>query len=69
MIRKTSLLRHETPCLPLKVFKLLNKREERSDNVGKTLVNLGCVVITYLYGAFNCMFLSSQMVVKFWLDD
>ena len=38
MIRKTSLLRHESPCLPLKIFKLLNKREERSNNVGKTVV-------------------------------
>ena len=38
MIRKTSLLRHESPCLPLKVFILLNKREERSNNVGKTAV-------------------------------
>ena len=38
MIRKISLLRHESPCLPLKTFKLLNKREERSNNVGKTVV-------------------------------
>ena len=38
MIRKTSLLRHESPCLPLKIFKLLNKREEWSNNVGKTVV-------------------------------
>ena len=38
MIRKTSYLRHKSPCLPLKVFKLLNKREERSSNVGKTVV-------------------------------
>ena len=37
MIRKTSLLRHESPCLPLKIFKLLNKREERSNNVEKTV--------------------------------
>ena len=37
MIRKTSLLRHEFPCLPLKIFRLLNKREERSNNVGKTV--------------------------------
>ena len=33
MICKTSLLRHEFPCLPLNIFKLLNKNEERSDNV------------------------------------
>ena len=33
-----SLLRHESPCLPLKIFKLLNKREERSNNVRKTVV-------------------------------
>ena len=38
MIRKTSLLRHKSPCLPLKIFKLLNKTEERSNNVGKTVV-------------------------------
>ena len=38
MIRKTSLLRHESPCLPLKIFKLLNKREEWRNYVGKTLV-------------------------------
>ena len=38
MIRTTSLLRHKSPCLPLKIFKLLNKREERSNNVGKTAV-------------------------------
>ena len=38
MIRKTSFLRHESPCLPLKIFKLLKKREERSNNVGKTVV-------------------------------
>ena len=38
MIRKTSLLNHESPCLPLKIFKLLNKREERPNNVGKTVV-------------------------------
>ena len=38
MVRKASLLRHESPCLPLKIFKLLNKREERSNNVGKTVV-------------------------------
>ena len=38
MIRKTSLLRHESPRLPLKIFKLLNKREERSNNLGKTVV-------------------------------
>ena len=38
MIRKTSLPRHESPCLPLKIFKVLNKSEERSNNVGKTVV-------------------------------
>ena len=38
MIRKTSYLRHESPFRPLKIFKLLNKREERSNNVGKTVV-------------------------------
>ena len=38
MIRKTSLLRHESPCLPPKMCKLLNKREDRSNDVGKTVV-------------------------------
>ena len=37
MIRKTSFFSHKFPCLPLKIFKLLNKREERSNNVGKTV--------------------------------
>ena len=38
MIRKTSFLNHKSPYLPLKILKLLNKREERSHNVGKTIV-------------------------------
>ena len=38
MIRKTSFFNHESTCLPLKIFKLLNKREERLNNVGKTAV-------------------------------
>ena len=38
MIRKMSFLRHESPCLPLKIVKLLNKIKERSNNVGKTVV-------------------------------
>ena len=29
---------HKLPCLPLKIFKLLNKTKERSNNVGKTVV-------------------------------
>ena len=41
MIRKTSLPRHESPCLPLKTFKLLNKREERSNNIRKTVLIAG----------------------------
>ena len=36
MIRKMSFLNHETPCHPLKIFKLLNEREKRCNNVGKT---------------------------------
>ena len=28
MIGKTSFFNHKSPCLPLKTFKLLNKREE-----------------------------------------
>ena len=38
MIHKTLFLRRERRCLPLKIFKLLNKREERSNNVGETVV-------------------------------
>ena len=38
MIGKTSFFSHKSPCLPLKIFKLMNKREERSNNVGKTVV-------------------------------
>ena len=38
MIRKMSILNHETPCHPLKIFELLNKREKRWNNVGKTAV-------------------------------
>ena len=38
MIRKASLLRHKLPCCPLKIFRLLNEREEWPNNVGKTEV-------------------------------
>ena len=38
MIRKTSSLNHESLCHPLKIIKLMNKREERWNNVGKTAV-------------------------------
>ena len=38
MIGKTSFFSHKSPCLSLKIFKLLSKREERSNNVGKTIV-------------------------------
>ena len=37
MIRKTSLLRHKSTRL-LRIFGLLNKREEHANNVGKTVV-------------------------------
>ena len=43
MVRKASLLRHESPCLPLKIFKLLNKTEERRNYVGKTFVIFPCI--------------------------
>ena len=33
IIYKTSFFSHKSPCLPLKMFKLLNKRKERSNNV------------------------------------
>ena len=36
MIGKTSFLSYKLPCLPLQIFKLLNKREQRSRNVRKT---------------------------------
>ena len=38
MIHKNFFMRHESPCLHLKIFKVLNKREEPSNNVGKTVV-------------------------------
>ena len=38
VIDKTSFFSHKSPCLPLKMFKLLNKTEERSNNVRKTVV-------------------------------
>ena len=38
MIGKTSFFSHKSPCLPIKIFKLLNKREVRSNNVVKTVV-------------------------------
>ena len=44
MIHKTLFLRHEPRCPPLKIFKLLNKREERSNNVGETVV-----IFTHIY--------------------
>ena len=38
MIHKTSFFTHKFPCLPLKIFKLSNEREERSNNVEKSVV-------------------------------
>ena len=38
MFRKTSFYSHKSSCLALKIFKLLNKSEEWSNNVGKTVV-------------------------------
>ena len=38
LIGKKSFFSHKSPCLPLKIFQLLNKREEQSNNVGKTVV-------------------------------
>ena len=38
MIHKTSFSSHEFSCLPLKILKQLNKREERRNNVGKAAV-------------------------------
>ena len=38
MIRKTSVFTHKSQCLALKILKMLNKREELSSNVGKTVV-------------------------------
>ena len=57
MICKTSLLRHKSPCLPLEIFKLLKKREERSNNVGKTVVissHIFCETLVHcLFGRNN----------------
>ena len=38
MIRNTSFFSHKSQFLPLQIFKLLNKREKRSNDVGKTVV-------------------------------
>ena len=38
MIHKTSFLNQESPWHALKIFKLLNQREEWENNVGKTAV-------------------------------
>ena len=38
MICKTSFLNHKSPCHPLKIIKLINKREEQRINVRKTAV-------------------------------
>ena len=38
MIHKTSVLMHKSSCIPLKILKLLNKTEQRSNNVGETVV-------------------------------
>ena len=38
MIGKTSFFSQKSPYLLLKIFKLLNKREQRSNNVRKTVV-------------------------------
>ena len=38
MIGKTSFFNGKSPCLPLKIFRLLNKREEWSNNIGKAVV-------------------------------
>ena len=48
MIRKTSVFTHTSPCLPLKIFKLLNKREERSNNAGMLGALVGFVEIILL---------------------
>ena len=39
MTGKTLFFSHKSPCLPLKIFKLLNKREVLSNNARKTAVN------------------------------
>ena len=39
MIGKAPFFSHKAPCITLKVFKLLNEREEQSNNVRKTVVN------------------------------
>ena len=38
MISKALFLKQESPCCTLKIFKVLNKREEQRNNVGKTAV-------------------------------
>ena len=45
MIRKTSVFTHTSPYLPLKIFKLLNKGEERSNNAEMLGTLMGFVEI------------------------
>ena len=40
MIHKTSFMNQESPCGTLKIFKILSKREEQWNNVGKTAVTI-----------------------------
>ena len=52
IIRKTSFLNHESPCLTLKIFKLLNEREERSNNIEKNISNFS----SYFSSNVRCTF-------------
>ena len=62
MIRKTSFLNHESPCHLLKIFKLLNKREERWNNVGKTTCNF---FSNYLWNvSCTCAFIRNNESLK-----
>ena len=39
-------MNHESQCDPLKIFRLLNKREERQNNVGKTGVFFSQILLS-----------------------
>ena len=54
MIHKTSFLNHESLWHPLKIFKLLNKREEQRNNVEKTAVIFPRIFYETL-GALVCL--------------
>ena len=59
MIREMPFLNHESPCHPLKIFRLLNKRKKRRNNVRQT------AVILFSWNArYNCAFIRDNKSLK-----